>query len=134
MGLKPHERFLLSHKYTVIFASLLLASAAQAQDAPGDQPPEKAANSAAQPPTQAAAAPAAKVPTRECPAEEKAADTKGLEATINGAVEGAVNAMLKVLFFSPVGSAGDAVLVAQPEGISSLCPHEECHSIHVILR
>ena len=59
-----------------------------------------------------------------CPAQGKVTSSSGIEEQLNGAVEGAVNVMLKVLFFSPVGSAGDDILVANPEGTSLFCPGE----------
>jgi AGCS family alanine or glycine:cation symporter len=59
-----------------------------------------------------------------CPAEAKATSSSGVEEMLNGAVEGAVNVMLKVLFFSPVGSPGGKVLVAKPRGTALFCPNE----------
>jgi AGCS family alanine or glycine:cation symporter len=52
------------------------------------------------------------------------ADNSGFEATINAAVEGAVEVMLKVLFYSPVGSPGASVLLDTGNEIRWLCDNE----------
>ena len=131
----------MSTLFRLPLALLLVASTGIAQTPDTTAAPTEAATAPVKPtakdaPSQVAQPASKAIPAqlvRNCPAEQKTAGPEGIEATINGAVEGAVGVMLKVLFYSPVGSPGAVVTTEKATGITSLCPNEVEATYGVVL-
>ena len=131
----------MSTLFRLPLALLLVASTGIAQTPDTTAAPTEAATAPVKPtakdaPSQVAQPASKAIPAqlvRNCPAEQKTAGPEGIEATINGAVEGAVGVMLKVLFYSPVGSPGAVVVTEKATGMTSLCPNEVEATYGVVL-
>ena len=68
----------------------------------------------------------------ECPKQETKKATNTIQDQINGFVAGAVDVMLNVLFYSPVGSPGPAVWLDHANEGQWLCANEEAATLGAV--